>query len=355
MDDGMRNLRVRFSGVGQEDQGSGQTRTMPPQQQGTPFGRGHPSPGEEYDAAYAATVAAVAYAISAREEEEKAPSQGRKHVPEKVPSRKKNVTVHTPASAPPLLENPPKRGESMKRPMDGSMISRWFSGKELGEDGDDDEQRANVSVRRPVKPAQKKPEGLITPAGQNVVGKVADSAPNLEKEPRKRSRRFEQEQANPRPAAPQVSNPTASFPRDQRKDSRRYEQEAASQRVPPTGRPSGVAFTSESEAMAAAWEKERMARIKEKYNETMQTIAEWEDEKKAKARRQKEPREQGDSESKRAKALEEYNDEMQRINKVAAASRLTAEEKKSSAEGKVRAKAAKIRSTGKLPRTCGCF
>jgi hypothetical protein len=28
-----------------------------------------------------------------------------------------------------------------------------------------------------------------------------------------------------------------------------------------------------------------------RYNETMQTIAEWEDEKKAKARRQKEPRE----------------------------------------------------------------
>uniref|UniRef100_A0ACD6AQJ4 Uncharacterized protein n=1 Tax=Avena sativa TaxID=4498 RepID=A0ACD6AQJ4_AVESA len=352
MDDGMRHLRVRFSGVGQEDQGSGQTRTMPPQQQGTPFGRGHPSPGEEYDAAYAATVAAVAYAITAREEE-KAPLQERKPVLEKVPSRKKHVVVHVPEAAPPL-ELPPKRGESMKRPMDGSMISRWFSGKEIVEDGDDDEQRANVSVRRPVKPAQKKPEGLITPVGQNMVGKVADSAPNPEKDPRKRSRRFEQEQANPRPAAPQVFNPTASFPRDQRKDSRRYEQEAANQRVPPTGRPSGGAFTSEAEEMAAAWEKERMTRIKNKYNETMQTIAEWEDEKKAKARRQREPRE-GDSESKRAKALEEYNDEMKRINKVASASRLTAEEKKRSAEVKVRQKAAKIRSTGKLPRSCGFF
>jgi hypothetical protein len=64
---------------------------------------------------------------------------------------------------------------------------------------------------------------------------------------------------------------------------------------------------------------------------------------------------QGDSESKRAKALQEYNEEMKRINKVAAASRLTAEEKKRTAEGKVRQKAAKIRSTGKLPRSCGCF
>jgi hypothetical protein len=64
---------------------------------------------------------------------------------------------------------------------------------------------------------------------------------------------------------------------------------------------------------------------------------------------------QGDSESKRAKALQEYNEEMKRINKVATASRLTAEEKKRTAEGKVRQKAAKIRSTGKLPRSCGCF
>jgi hypothetical protein len=64
---------------------------------------------------------------------------------------------------------------------------------------------------------------------------------------------------------------------------------------------------------------------------------------------------QSDSEKKRAKALEEYNDDMSRINKVAAASRLTAEDKKRNAESKVREKADKIRSTGKLPSTCPCF
>jgi hypothetical protein len=95
------------------------------------------SKDEEYDAAYAATVAAVAYAIAAREEE-KAPSQERKPIPERIASRKK------PAAAPPL-EWPPKRGESLKRPIDGSKISRWFSGKEqLVEDGDDDEQRGKI-------------------------------------------------------------------------------------------------------------------------------------------------------------------------------------------------------------------
>ncbi|CAM0958442.1 unnamed protein product [Alopecurus aequalis] len=356
MDVGMKQQsRVRFSGIGQEGQGSSgwQAKPMMPPQQGTPLGK-----GEEYDAAYAATVAAVAYAIAAMEEQKAPPSQERKAIPEKVSSRKKHVTViHTPvAAAPPLVPPPPpRRGESIKRPAEGSMISRWFSGKELTtEDGDDDEQRANVSVRRP--PAQKKPEGLTIP-GQNVVGKVVDSVPNLEKDSRKRSKRFEQEQANQQlkpTTGPAMS--TTSFPRE-RKESRRYEQEPpANQRPPPpSGRPTGTGFSSDAEKMAAAWEMEKLAKIKKQYNETMQTVAEWEDEKKAKARRQKESREQGGSESKRAKALEEYNEEMKRINKVAAASRLTAEEKKRSAEGKVRQKAAKIRSTGKLPRSCGCF
>jgi hypothetical protein len=126
--------------------------------------------------------------------------------------------------------------------------------------------------------------------------------------------------------------------------------------------------------------------ISGRYNETMQTIAEWEADKKAKARRQKELKDevcfvllvqkiyrngrpclvfsnlvdgsdllQSESERKRAKALEEYNEEMERINKVAAASRLTAEEKRRSAERKARDKAHTIRSTGKLPGRCGCF
>uniref|UniRef100_A0A452XSE6 Remorin C-terminal domain-containing protein n=1 Tax=Aegilops tauschii subsp. strangulata TaxID=200361 RepID=A0A452XSE6_AEGTS len=311
--------------------------------------------GEEYDAAYAATVAAVAYAIAAMEEEKLPPQQ--KPIPEKTASRQKRVTVHEPTAAPPP-RSPPRRGGSMKRPTEGSKISRLFSGnKEIVEVGDEDEQGANVSVRRPVKPTPKKPGGP-TP-GQNVVGKVADSIPNLKDDPsfarktpdKKRSRNFEQEEAN-RKAKPEV-NPTTSFP-EERKRSWKHEQEPANQRAPPAARPPGMVYSSEAERMAAAWEKEELAKIKERYNETMETIAEWETEKKAKARRQKEPKE-GDSERKRAKALEEYNDEMKRISKVAAASRMSAEDKKRNAEGKVWEKAAKIRSTGKLPRSCGCF
>ena len=64
---------------------------------------------------------------------------------------------------------------------------------------------------------------------------------------------------------------------------------------------------------------------------------------------------QSDPERKRTKALEEYNEEMSKINKVVIASKLTAEEKRRNAERKARDKAQTIRSTGKLPRTCGCF
>ena len=64
---------------------------------------------------------------------------------------------------------------------------------------------------------------------------------------------------------------------------------------------------------------------------------------------------QTELDKKRAKALEEYNQEMTRINKVAGGARSMAEERKYNDEKKIREKAYKIQSTGKLPRTCACF
>ncbi|KAK3153525.1 hypothetical protein QOZ80_2BG0175970 [Eleusine coracana subsp. coracana] len=416
MDDDMKQLRVRFSGVGREDQVD--TITIP-SQKSTSFGL--MSNGEEYDAAYAATVAAVAYAVAAREEKlasretpaaEKLASGNKRRFIEKLGSQKKpvslderttlksptkrgesltrplegskmarwlsgrepvdddyddeqgaNVSVRRPLKptqkkpegiasiderqTAPTLKSPIMRGESLKRPIEGSKISRWLSGKETVDNDYNDEQGANVSVRRPLKPAQKKPEGI--PSGQNVVEKMIDSIPSLKKDPsftlkpteKKGSRRFEQDhpyQMVP-PAAPAPKPKMSSY-------SGRGSRVAAA---------SEVATSSEAEATADAWEKEKLAKIKKQYNETMETIAEWETEKKAKTMRQKQLKDESESERKRAKALEEYNDEMSRINNVAAASRLTVEEKRRNAETKVREKADKIRSTGKLPSTCGCF
>lgn len=98
---------------------------------------GQMSNGEEYDAAFAATVAAVAYAIAAREDEKLASQE--KHVTERLASQKKPVAINEPAAAP-SLKSPSRRDESMKKPTEGSKISRWFSGKEPVEDDDDGEQ-----------------------------------------------------------------------------------------------------------------------------------------------------------------------------------------------------------------------
>lgn len=64
--------------------------------------------GEEYNAIFAATIAAATYAIAAQEEKQK--------------------------TSP--VQPPTKRGESMRKPTGGSKLSRWFSAKEPAEDAE---------------------------------------------------------------------------------------------------------------------------------------------------------------------------------------------------------------------------
>ncbi|CAD6338610.1 unnamed protein product [Miscanthus lutarioriparius] len=329
------------------------------------------SNAEEYDAAYAATVAAVAYAIAAREEERLLASQERPPYAVADKLARGNGNKQRPAASSSMDDGPawttpqssksprtPKRGESLKKPIfegSRSSSSRWFTGKEPIDDDYQDEQGANVSVNRPLRPAQKKPaEGAVSDERPPAF---TDPAPRVRKDPsfsrkpseKRGSRRFEQDQGNQTVAAQPTARPMDS------KTSSLYSAAGRESGGAATTSGGGVAFSSENEAMADAWEKEKLAKIKKQYDETMQTIAEWESEKKAKARRQKELKDESESDRKRAKALEEYNEEMLRINKVAAASRLTAEERRRSAERKARDKAHTIRSTGKLPGTCGCF
>jgi len=90
------------------------------------------SSGGEYDAAFAATIAAAAFAIAAREE--------------KLATQKNPIPIE---AVPPAL-SPVKRAESMKRPGGGSKISRWFSGKEPVEDDDDGPGRLNTFALFPT-------------------------------------------------------------------------------------------------------------------------------------------------------------------------------------------------------------
>ncbi|KAL6648581.1 hypothetical protein ACP70R_012805 [Stipagrostis hirtigluma subsp. patula] len=311
---------VRFSGVGKGDRSSNRTSTTTPQESPA-LGRVEMNSNGEYDAAFAATIAAAAYAIAAREE--------------KLATQKKLV----PIEAVPPAQSPAKRSESIRKPAGGSKISSWFSGKEPAED--DDDGPVNISVRRPLKPAQGKPED--TASDYKVPPKMTDSSLSV----KKGSGSF---------------NKTAD-----KKGSKKFEQEQAIQKAPSTVRPATsyhagrnadglnrVAATGGTGTKADEWEKAKLIGIRDEYEKMMETIAEWETEKKVKARRQKEQKE-AELDRKRAKALEEYNQEMARINKIAGGARSMAEERKYNDEKKIREKARKIRSTGKLPRSCACF
>ncbi|ONK75773.1 uncharacterized protein A4U43_C03F20400 [Asparagus officinalis] len=104
---------------------------------------------------------------------------------------------------------------------------------------------------------------------------------------------------------------------------------------------------------ADAWEKEQMIKIRKRFDKMMSMIVEWENEKKAKAKSRLE-RKENEPEQTRAKALQKYENEISRIEKVAGDARALAEERKRNDETKARAKAEKIRSTGKMPRACCC-
>lgn len=123
------------------------------------FCLGSLSNAEEYDAAYAATVAAVAYAIAAREEERLLASQESPSpyaAADKLSRGNGNKQQRTAAAAdsmdelartttPQSSKSPrtPKRGESLKKPIfEGgrSSSSRWFTGKEPIDDDYQDEQ-----------------------------------------------------------------------------------------------------------------------------------------------------------------------------------------------------------------------
>lgn len=105
---------------------------------------------------------------------------------------------------------------------------------------------------------------------------------------------------------------------------------------------------------ADVWEKAEMINANNRYEKMMSLISEWQNEKKTKAKRRME-RKQGGPEHEQVKALQKYNNEVSRINKIAGDARALAKERKQNDEAKIREKAAKIRLTGKVPSAyCTC-
>ncbi|KAK3035906.1 hypothetical protein RJ639_031329 [Escallonia herrerae] len=111
------------------------------------------------------------------------------------------------------------------------------------------------------------------------------------------------------------------------------------------------------DSKADIWEKAEMAKIKERtfrYEKLSTTILDWEKNKKTKARRRLDVIER-ELDERRAKAVKNYRSKMESIDQIAGGAKAQAEANRRNKETKVKEKANKIRSTGKLPATCLCF
>ncbi|KAF5727157.1 hypothetical protein HS088_TW22G00844 [Tripterygium wilfordii] len=108
------------------------------------------------------------------------------------------------------------------------------------------------------------------------------------------------------------------------------------------------------ETIADAWEREELAKINERYGKLKDEILSWENKKKAKAKRRLNKNEQ-ELEQRRLKVISNFHSKIEYIEQIAAGARAQAEEKRRNEEFKVKEKANKIRTTGKIPATCFCF
>ncbi|KAL2484679.1 Leucine-rich repeat (LRR) family protein [Abeliophyllum distichum] len=107
------------------------------------------------------------------------------------------------------------------------------------------------------------------------------------------------------------------------------------------------------ETGADAWEKAEMARIEKRYQKLNMTIENWEKKKKKKARN-KLDRTQAELDKRRIRAMQSYRSDITRIEDIAKGASMQADKNRVIEENKVKNKANKIRTTGKLLVTCLC-
>ncbi|XP_031491603.1 remorin-like [Nymphaea colorata] len=112
--------------------------------------------------------------------------------------------------------------------------------------------------------------------------------------------------------------------------------------------------SNNNEMKAAAWEIAKLAAIQQRYEESVKAIEAWEKKRQRRAKSRLE-RKQEELERKIAIATGEYRDEMKSVNKIAGGARSQAEEKRRNEEMKVKERARRIRLTGEAPQTCFCF
>ncbi|KAF9591498.1 hypothetical protein IFM89_004552 [Coptis chinensis] len=330
MENLVKQIRVRFSGLGQDsDEGRSyvRERKLPLQKtQSFKGGKkvqswfrrqfsGEMSRDNDGNYDFATAIAVAAFAITALEEGSQAPrklSEGPETSLTRTMSRKEDSTA--------------------------GRISRRFSGE--------------ASMKKPEVAEQITPEGWTD--NQKMPQKGVRTVPSIKKSPT-----FADKHLNGVPSI--KKSPTFADKHLNGTGSTKFGTTADARPTVYDTFPTAGGRTEEKttasvvgETKADAWEKDQMTRINKRHERMTSTILSWEKEKKAKAKRRTD-RIESEIERRRARAVQRFRNDITRIDQIAGGARAVAEERRRDEEMKTKEKANKIRSTGKFPVSCFCF
>ncbi|XP_009612846.1 uncharacterized protein LOC107799044 isoform X2 [Nicotiana tabacum] len=353
--DMLKQMRVRFSGVGEEEKGgssSTRDRTIPPQKT-QPFKETKRAPSwlyrqfirtmsRDYDSSdsvdYPAAVAAAAFAVKSIEDKSEKDHRRTNSGGADKPFTKTKADDIIP-------KKPEKFSDEVSKPRpklpDKSVPIRTAT--------------INPEPLNTVPSIKKKPTfGDTKP--ESEVAEKAKRVPSIKKTPTFGDTKHESEVSEKAKRVPLMKK-TSTFP-DQSKAPKAPEvpvrptRQSSSQ----TGMAKGqnTMKLGSGNSKADIWEKEEMEKITERYKKLIAEIVEWETKKKKKAKRDLE-RIEAELNRRRAKAMRHFNNEVGRIESIAGGAKEQADQNRENEELKVKEKANKIRSTGKMPATCLCF
>ncbi|KAG9439329.1 hypothetical protein H6P81_019494 [Aristolochia fimbriata] len=307
-------MRVRFSGLGQESQDQSSTRERRLQPQKTAsfktdkktqnwFWRQMSRDGDSSDAIeHKTALAAAAFAVTALEEAEQLNKQKRR------------------VSSKGAVEIPQAKTKTRKEEQDPTKTSRRLTIKEEKEDSKS--SIGDASMKKPGASSRKMPEKVPTAQKVPSFPKKEIGISSIRQTSVKDTRPF-----------PATKSPTPI--------SSNYQKESLKEK-------------GKQETKADAWERTKLGKIQKSYEKVTASILKWEGERKAKARHHLDKKER-ELETKRKNASHEYHMEIARIENISGEARAVAEEKKRNDEKKTKEKAKRFRSTGKPPTTCFFF
>ncbi|XP_020582175.1 inner centromere protein-like [Phalaenopsis equestris] len=303
MDSLLKQLRVKFSDENQKDSYTAQEGRIPPfkkeRKKATSWYRRSFSSqkDEEDDSAdleFGAAIAAAAYAIMLEEEKG-------------LLGKKKSDELESS-----LTKTKSWKEDRINRSTDKRKLSRWFSAKEEEEE-EEDGRVAGDSFKRKLSALD---ERMKQKSAANLKEKTMSSTPSVKKTPHTKK----------------LVPPYSSY-----------------------GFPDGDRTQSTNGLKNAnLWEQAKMEKIRKRHEKMNKTILQWENEKKVKAKRRMERKERK-LEMRRTRILQEFREEMKRIDMIASGARAVADDTKRKDELMTKEKAIKMQSAMKIRHKCFCF